>query len=74
MYLFTHTHTHTQYVCTARPQQRCPTVFRRALAGRYTIEVTIRLDEREHAHEYICITMCIYMKLYVDISACDIEA
>ncbi len=43
----------------ACPQQRCPTVFLRALAGYYTIEVTIRLDEREHAHEYRCIIICI---------------
>ncbi len=46
----------------AREHQRCGTVFLRALAGDYSIEVTIGLDEREHAHEYIY--TCQYMHMY----------
>ena len=37
MYLFTQTHTHTQYVFTTRTQQRCPAAFLPVLAGRYSI-------------------------------------
>ncbi len=46
----------------ARPQQRCSAFPLRALAGDYSIEVTIGLDEREHTHEYIY--TCQYMHLY----------
>jgi hypothetical protein len=74
MYLLTHTHTHTQYVCARlsygigtalHPQQGCPTVYLPVLAGRYTIEVNSIRSERAregihiHMYEAVCSYICV---------------
>jgi hypothetical protein len=73
MYLFTRTRTqHTHNMCVQHTQ-----LAHSKAALRYFYQYSqvviavslyrsIRLDEREHAQEYICI----YMKLYVAISVC----
>jgi hypothetical protein len=46
---------------TARPQQRCPAVFLPD-SQVITVQRSIGVDEREHAHEYIY--TCQYMHTY----------
>jgi hypothetical protein len=73
MYLFTRTHAHTQYVCTAhtaRPQQGCPAVFLPVLAGRYTIEVNSIRSERAHEGIHMHIYEAIFSYIFVCVCVC----
>ena len=56
-----HKHPHCIRVpALARPQQRCPVVLHATHV--ITVQRSIGLDEREHAHEYIY--TCQYMHIY----------
>ncbi len=44
----------------ARPHQRCPAAFLQD-SQVITVQRSIGLDEREHAHEYICTCDCMHI-------------